>query len=92
MAESEQEFGELIGKQVVLDAASLFVYLGTLKEVRRALFVLEDADVHDLRDTTTTRELYVRDAKRHGINANRKRVFVRRDDIISLTALAEVLE
>jgi hypothetical protein len=32
------------------------------------------------------------DAKRHGINANRKRVFVRKDGVVSLSNLADVVE
>src|SRR5205814_3029924 len=52
--------------------------------------VLEQADVHDLRDTTTTRELYVIDSKRLGVHANRERVLVRIGEIVSISALDEI--
>ncbi len=81
----------LLGRQVVLDLASQYVSIGTLAAADHRYFVLEEADVHDLRDSTTTRELYVLDCKRHGIGANRKRVLVRRDEVVSLSALDDVV-
>ena len=83
---------QLIGQPVVLDVASLYIYLGTLSEVDHKYLILTDADVHDLRDTTTTRELYVLDSKRHGLSVNRKRVLVNRHEIVSISALADVIE
>ena len=83
---------ELTGRDVVLDASSPYVYVGTLVGRDHRYLILDNADVHDLRDTTTTRELYVLQSKRHGIRANRKRVLVRREEIVSLSALDDVLE
>ncbi len=83
---------QLIGQPVVLDVTSPYVYLGTLTKADHKYLILTDADVHDLRDTKTTRELYVLDSKRHGISANRSRVLVSRDEIVSLSALADVVE
>ena len=92
MADSESTYAEFTGREVVLDVSSPFVYVGTLVAVDGRHLVLENADVHDLRDTTTTRELYVLDSKRHGIKCNRKRVLVRCDEVVSLSALDDVLE
>ncbi|MGD9855066.1 MAG: hypothetical protein AB7U20_08970 [Planctomycetaceae bacterium] len=83
---------QLIGRPVVLDVASLYVYLGTLAEVDHRYLILTDADVHDLRDTTTTRELYVLEAKRHDLSVNRRRVLVNRNDVVSISALADIVE
>ncbi len=81
-----------MGQPVVLDVTSPYVYVGTLSEVDHKYLILTDADVHDLRDTTTTRELYVLDSKRHGLSVNRKRVYVNRHEIVSLSALSDVIE
>ena len=89
---NDSQFQELIDCKVVLDASSLFVYVGTLEAEDQHYLVLKDADVHDLRDTATTRELYVLESKRHGVNSNRKRVFVRKDEIVSISALDDVIE
>jgi hypothetical protein len=82
---------ELLGKVVVIDVESPFVYVGKLVEVREKSLVLKQADVHDLRDSTTTREIYVRDARVHGIQANRKTVYVRIDQIVSVSHLDDVI-
>lgn len=82
----------LIGREVVLDVSSMYVYVGTLVGFNDRTFVLENADVHDLRDTKTTRELYVVDVKRHGVQANRKRVYVRTDEIVSASPLSDVID
>ncbi|TWU06708.1 hypothetical protein CA54_51070 [Symmachiella macrocystis] len=81
----------LMGREIVIDVSSSYVYAGTLVEQDHRYLVLESADVHDLRDTATTRELYVLDTRRHGIRANRQRVLVRRAEIVSLSALEDVL-
>lgn len=81
----------LIGREVVLDTASPYVILGRLSMCNDQFLVLEQADVHDLRDTSTTRENYIVDSLRHGIRINRRRVFVSRRDIVCLTALEDVI-
>lgn len=83
-----QSFGEA---EVVLDVSSLYVYLGRLIGENEHYLILEDADVHDLRDTSTTRELYVLDARRHGVSVNRASVWVRKDEVVSLSRLEDVL-
>ncbi|QDT36291.1 hypothetical protein [Stratiformator vulcanicus] len=82
---------KLFGRVVVFDLSSMFVILGTLVEADELHFSLRDADVHDLRDSPTNRENYVRDAKLYGISANRKRVLVRRDEVVSFSAIDDVL-
>jgi hypothetical protein len=82
---------KLVGREVVIDVVSPYVYLGRLTGFDAKYIVLEQADVHDLRDTTTTRELYVIESKRLGIRANRERVLVRIGEIVSLSALDDVI-
>ena len=81
----------LDGQPVVLDMATPFVCLGTLAGGDHRYLRLVDADIHDLRDTNTTRERYVLEAARHGIQPNRREAFVRRDEVVSLSPLAAVL-
>ena len=83
---------ELVGKIIVVDVESPFVYLGRLQEVRDKTLLLKNADVHDLRDSTTTREVYIRDARVHGVQPNRKSVQVRLDQIVSVSMLDDVIE
>ena len=82
----------LVGRQVVLDVASPFVYVGSLESQDDIYLVLTDADVHDLRDSNTTREAYVRESRLHGVGTNRRRVLVRRAEIVSISALDDVVD
>ncbi|QDT42514.1 hypothetical protein Pan241w_25980 [Gimesia alba] len=84
-------FDELIGKTIVVDLSSLYVIAGTLIGQDQHYLVLEDADVHDLRDTTTTRELYVHEMGMHGVAANRKRILVSRTEVVSLSSLDDII-
>jgi hypothetical protein len=70
----------------------MYVYLGTLTEWDEKYLTLEPADVHDLRDTATSRERYILESRRHGLRANRQRVHVRWSEVVSFSALEDVLE
>jgi hypothetical protein len=90
-SEVDDHLKALVGRAVVLDLASRYVCIGTLSSKDSHFLVLEDADMHDLRDTSTTREVYVLDSKRHGINANRRQVCVRREEVVGISALDDVM-
>jgi len=87
----DSAFDQLQGRDVVIDVSSQYVYLGKLAGRDEKYLILETADVHDLRDTTTTREVYVVDSRRLGIRANRQRVFVSTAEIVSISALDDVI-
>jgi hypothetical protein len=76
----------------VIDCAAPYVCIGRLDGVDEHFVMMGDADWHDLRDTTKTREIYVYDSKRLGIRRNRRRVLVRRDEIVALSRLADVAD
>ncbi len=82
----------LKGAVVVLDVTAAYSYIGTLEDWDDKYLHLSDADVHDLRDSKTTRDLYVLDARRHGVNVNRRHVLVAREQIVSLSRLEDVQE
>ncbi|MFO1021321.1 MAG: hypothetical protein U0903_11580 [Planctomycetales bacterium] len=94
MTEQQREqnsgLSRYLGREVVLDVSSPYVYLGTLTGEDHRYVTLENADVHDLRDTKTTRELYIVESRRHGIRTNRAVVLVRKDEIVSVSALSDV--
>ena len=81
---------ELIGQVVVIDLRSPFVCLGTLAGLDAAFFDVVDADLHDLRDSTATREIYVYDSHRVGIRRNRERVLIRRDEIVAIARFSDI--
>lgn len=83
---------EFLNQIIVIDAASEFVFAGTLVGGDHRYLILADADVHDLRDSKTTRDEYVVEMRRFGIRPNRNRVHVRLDQIVSLALLNDVVE
>jgi small nuclear ribonucleoprotein (snRNP)-like protein len=83
---------ELIGQAVVIDLKSEYVCLGTLLGQDAVYLNLADADLHDLRDSTATREIYVYDSLRLGIRRNRARVLIRRDEVVAITRFRDVAE
>jgi hypothetical protein len=85
-------WNELLGRVLVLDLSSPYVILGTLAGVTAGFVTLDDADVHDLRDSKTTRELYVLESRRHGVRCNRKRVSVSGREIVGISRLDDVVE
>ena len=86
------ELASLVGQVVVLDLRSQYVCLGTLVDVGNQYFTLADADLHDFRDSTATREVYVYDSVRLGIRRNRARVHVLRDEVVAVARFTDILE
>ena len=81
----------LVGRAVVVDVSSPFVFVGTLSEIDHNILLLQQADVHDLRDSTTTRERYITETRLHGIRVNRQQAFVMMHQVVSVSALDDVV-
>jgi hypothetical protein len=83
---------EMTGAKVVIDLRSSFVALGTLVRIDEFFIELKNADLHDLRDTDTSRENYVAESRATGIKRNRKRVLVVRADVVAVARLEDVVD
>jgi small nuclear ribonucleoprotein (snRNP)-like protein len=83
---------EMLDCKVVLDLASTYVCLGRLVRYDEHFLEVKNADLHDLRDTDTTRELYVAESVATGIKRNRKRVLIRRSEVVAISTLEEVVD
>jgi hypothetical protein len=81
----------LIGRNVVLDTQGPILYLGRLSEVHDTGLWLEDADVHDCTEGHASKELYIIETTHYGIRVNRRRVFVLRTSIMSLSAIDDIV-
>ena len=80
----------MIGHIVVVDLRSSYVCLGTLVACDEHWLELRDADLHDFRDSTATREVYMYDSVRFGIRRNRVRTLIRLDDIVAISRFDEI--
>ena len=77
---------------VVVDTASFFMFIGRLVDVNERFLTLEDADVHDRRESPSTNEKYVLESRKYGVRMNRKRVHIRFEEVICLSRLDDVIE
>jgi len=83
---------QMLGRVVVIDLRSPFVCLGKLTRVEDGYLQLEDADMHDLRDTQSTREQYVVDSRRTGVKRNRKHILLTWREVVAVSALEDVVD
>lgn len=81
----------LRGEVVVLDTATSIVYLGKLAGVTPDFFLLEEADMHDCNDGHAGKEVYLAEAARSGVDANRRHIAVLRSSVISLSKLSDII-
>ena len=83
---------EFLGQKIVLDLRSEYVCLGTLAAIGDDFIEMKNADLHDLRDTDTTRENYIAEAMFIGIQRNRKRLLLNRREVVSVALLSDVVD
>ena len=81
----------LIGRDIVIDTDSSYVYIGKLEGVDEHFLALSTVDVHDMRDSHAPKEIYVLEAMKHGLRANRKVVYVARRRVLSVSLLEDVV-
>lgn len=81
----------LLGRVVVLDTAGSIIFLGTLIDVKSDGFWLETADLRDKAEGHVSKERYVCEAAMNGVVSNRRRLFVFRHIVVSISALDDVV-
>lgn len=86
----KKELESMITKKVVIDTKSSWIYIGTLERVADNCIILSDADVHDSRDSSTSKEVYIFDTRTTGIKSNRMSVHINLDYIVSFSLLDDI--
>ncbi len=86
-----ENLSDLVGERVVIDTDNTKLIVGTLEEVSERLITLTDADIHEMRDSSVTSEVYTLEILKHGVRANRKRVYVRADRVVCISRLDDVI-
>lgn len=85
------ELKEYLGQDVILDTRGGLLYIGRLEHVGEWFLTLADADVHDLSESRTRKDVYLIEAARYGVKKNRTKVLVRSREVVSLSSLAQVI-
>ena len=83
---------EFLEAKVVIDLVSPYVCLGKLTRYDEHFLELKNADLHDLRDTDTTREIYVAESFATGIKRNRRRLLLSRAEVVAIAPLDAVVD
>ncbi len=87
-----QAFSDYVGSDVVVDVRSgNLAYLGKLRRVTESTLFLDDADVHDMYESKTSREVYLMESKKYGIKVNRREVAIRVDEVVSISKLDDIV-
>lgn len=81
----------LVGQDVVIDTDSSFIYVGRLEGVDRDFVAMSTVDVHDMKDSKATKEVYAMEAVKYGVRANRKLTYVARRRVLSVSLLEDVV-
>lgn len=82
---------KVIGEKIIIDTNTSYIYLGKLLTCNDWFITLEDVDVHDQKEGSATKEQYINEVAKTGIKTNRKRVMIRKDQIISFSRLDDVI-
>jgi hypothetical protein len=92
MSAFPREFEEFGGKNVVIDTSTPLLYVGRLTAADGHFVTLEEVDVHDLSTATTSKDVYLIESRKLGIKKNRHKTKVRRDVIVSISLLDDIVE
>lgn len=79
-------------RYIVVDTSTHFVFIGKLVEASDDFVTLADADIHDRRESPSTNEKYIMDSKKLGVRPNRQLVHIRYSEVVSVSALDDVIE
>jgi hypothetical protein len=81
-----------VGDVVVIDCTFPYVAIGTLGSLGKDFLELVDADMHDLRDSSTSRENYLVKTVRHGVIPTRRTLVFRMEHVVGISPLTEVVD
>jgi hypothetical protein len=91
MSAEKEELAPFLDQNVVLDTRGELLYIGKLKAAGDWFLELVEADVHDLHESRTSKELYVLEAAKFGVKKNRHSVHVRKVEVVSISRLSDVV-
>ncbi len=83
---------DFLGQVVALDMASTYIIIGRVERMDENSLMLHEADVHDLRESGSTRDYYLSQVQANGVRVNRKQVFVRMAEVVGITRLDDCVD
>jgi hypothetical protein len=89
--EPPPELAALIGKQVVVDTDSSYVYIGLLDRAGPDFLTLLNVDVHDCGESRSTKEHYTHEAIALGNRPNRNATILRLARVLSISTFEDLI-
>lgn len=80
----------LVGQVVVVDLDGPWIAFGVLESVGHDHLVLVQADLHDLREGSSTRDVYALESRTLGVRVNRARVAIPLRQVVAVSRLEDV--
>lgn len=80
----------LIGQVVVVDLDGPWIAFGRLVAAGAHWLELADADLHDLREGSSTRDVYALETRQLGVRVNRRAVAIPLSQVVALSRLDAV--
>jgi hypothetical protein len=80
-----------VGAVVVCDLDELYVVIGTLRDFDEHHLTFSEADLHDHRESNSTKEVYVLESRKIGVRVNRSHLSVPMRRLVAISRLDEVL-
>ncbi len=77
--------------KVVIDLDTGHILIGTLLDFSREHLLFDDTDLHDSKKANSTKEVYLSEAYRYGINVNRKQVAIPRSRVLAVAKLEDTI-
>jgi hypothetical protein len=81
----------VIGEVLAFDLNSPYLAIGTLVGFDHRYLILEQVDIHDMRDSKTSREKYLLESREFGVRPNRLKAYVNRQEIVSFSLLKDIV-
>ncbi len=81
---------DYVGAVVVVDLDEQFLVLGTLRSISAEHLGFTDADLHDHRESNSTKEVYVIESRSLGVRVNRQRLDIPLTRMIAISRLDDV--
>ncbi|MFN7181387.1 MAG: hypothetical protein ACK4NF_01745 [Planctomycetota bacterium] len=80
------------GKISIVDTDSSYIYIGKIEGIDKNYIIMENVDVHDVKNGVSTREQYILTVKKIGLRPNRNKVYILKEKVISISLLDDVVE
>lgn len=84
-------YAHFVGKEVVVDTDSQFLYIGVLYKTTKNHVILSKADVRNVNQTASTPDKYLMESVRNGVVPNRRQVMIVKNKVVSISLLSDII-